>query len=360
MEKPVVHFDLCVRSISRWVGCNACEACCPEDAVEISRTSAAVAVNDRCDSCGICGTRCPAEAVSLPHGTGALKEGALWVQCRKTRGNLDETHSKKCWMIPCVKEIGFRFLLVKWMRGARKLILLGADCSRCDSALEAGREDGVQKANEILLVVGEKPFEIQFGKGTPSEHEEKITEGEAHSLKQATSRRGFFKVLAESTLATALNTSTEKSDVRKQEKPSPRFLEALERLGRERGQDRDRRMSAYEIHIETDACYGCRVCATLCPTRALSWDEGILPPYEVRLWIDPSRCTGCDVCRDLCDVGAIGIVFRPDFREQESVLFQENLCEECSRTFVSANSTSHHCPGCRRKGPVLYQPGQGS
>ena len=101
---------------------------------------------------------------------------------------------------------------------------------------------------------------------------------------------------------------------------------------------------------------GCAACATLCPTNALVWDAGVASHNgHARLRLNPSRCQGCGVCRDICDVGAIEITFRPGLRLKEDILFSEEACGECARTFLSSGRPVGLCPGCRIRHRLFHR-----
>ncbi|MCK5249891.1 MAG: 4Fe-4S binding protein [Spirochaetaceae bacterium] len=56
------------------------------------------------------------------------------------------------------------------------------------------------------------------------------------------------------------------------------------------------------IHIKTDWCKSCGICAAFCPTGALS----VVPGEKARA-TDEESCTGCGLCERLCPDLAIEI-----------------------------------------------------
>ena len=52
------------------------------------------------------------------------------------------------------------------------------------------------------------------------------------------------------------------------------------------------------VFINTEECNGCGVCIDICPTEAITLQNG-------KAFIDTNLCDGCEVCMDTCLQGAI-------------------------------------------------------
>jgi ferredoxin len=348
MDKPQILLDRCVRGSSRWVECRTCERSCPKGAITLGEKPFQLSVSESCDGCGLCWTQCPAEAVLPPLAERLLGREELWVLCQRTNTERAETPEQIGLRVPCVREMGFRFFAVEWMAGLRRLIVCGADCSGCDVVLPVNHEDGLQRVNEILRVAGQGPIEVLSAESL-GESEGWVGVKERDDVEPATSRRELFKAAIAGTLDAAFPTSLELPGKEPEADRPVAFLEALRRLSIARESETKGRLAAYRLSVDPRGCYGCRVCATLCPTGALAWEEDPEPPGSARMRIDPSRCHGCGACRDLCDAGAIEVTFRPDFHVQEEVLFKERRCAECDRIFLSVHPAEDLCPGCRMR-----------
>lgn len=363
MEKPFILEERCVRGLSRLIGCKACINACPDKAIGIQAGGDEISISSACSGCNLCCTLCPSEAVRPSGGPIRGHEGELAVICRKTdeyEGKLPDRVRLK---LSCARELDFRFLLAAWAAGVRRVVVYGADCSGCE--LLSGRadsKDGFVRVNRILSVSGRELLEMTCDERPLFQKGEKESGSVGHADLRV-SRREFFKDMVATTLEPALSSLTARPEDQEQigeekGKGTTAFLDALDHLSREREEKAGGRLAAYGIHVSDFRCYGCRVCATLCPTGALSWVADGESPSDERLEIDPSRCHGCNACRDLCDVGAIRIEFDPDFRVRKSIPFVEKKCQVCGRTFLSPSAIRHHCPGCRMRdqGPSLSGP----
>jgi ferredoxin len=324
------------------VGCRACEQGCPKGAIVIEKAPLQLSVNENCDGCGLCWTKCPAEAILPPLDWGDSIQPELRVVCQKSEVDRTEMRGGAVLRVPCVKEIGFRFLAAQWMAGMRRLVVCGPDCSGCEKAAATSCEDGVLQVNEVLRVAGQPLIEVVSSASIKqSEDEDRGTVRTSDEDKHMTSRRGLLKAMIAGSLDTAFPSTREGSD------PSTAFLEALHALRNDEEREREGPVAAYDLSLDPGVCYGCKVCAILCPTGALDWEEDVEGSGSSRLRIDPSRCHGCGVCVDMCDVDAIDCTFRPGLRVQQEMLFREETCSVCGRMFLVSQPGGSFCPGCR-------------
>ena len=117
MDKPQLLLDRCVRGSSRWVECRICERSCPKGAIAIGEKPFHYSVSEECDVCGLCWTKCPAEAFLPPMAERLVGREELWVLCQRTSSDRAETPEDVGLRVPCVREIGFRFLTAGWLAG---------------------------------------------------------------------------------------------------------------------------------------------------------------------------------------------------------------------------------------------------
>lgn len=85
-----------------------------------------------------------------------------------------------------------------------------------------------------------------------------------------------------------------------------RLLNALARMGEPADEMVETRLWGHVI-IDTDACTGCRMCATFCPTGALYKYTDEKDPMDTGIEHSPADCVKCRCCEDVCPQGAIEI-----------------------------------------------------
>ncbi len=330
------------------VGCRTCEQSCPKAAIVLREMPFQLCVNEKCDGCGLCWTKCPAEAILPPLDGRDSAQPELGVICQKADADRTEMPEGAVLRVSCVKEIGFRFLAARWVTGLRRLVVYGADCSGCNVVPPPSREDGVQRVNEILRVAGQASIEVVPG-GSLRQSGDKAggTTAMSDGTQRATSRRELLKAMIAGPLDAAFPSTRYEPDMRDGKGASVAFLDALEGLRNGEEQEREGRLAAYRLGVNTRVCYGCKVCATLCPTGALGWEGDPETSDFARMRLDPSLCLGCGACVDLCDVGAIDFTFEPDLRVQQEILFREGRCSVCDRIFLASHPGEGLCPGCR-------------
>ncbi len=61
-----------------------------------------------------------------------------------------------------------------------------------------------------------------------------------------------------------------------------------------------------EIRIDPDRCVDCGICASVCPSGALSFD-----PAAERLHFESARCLVCEQCIPSCPLDAIALLLDP-------------------------------------------------
>jgi ferredoxin len=229
------------------------------------------------------------------------------------------------------------------------LVIHGADCSGCNVDPSPNLEDGLEGVNEILRVAGQAPIEVVPGGSSRRSGDEAGGSPISDGTERVTSRRGLLRTMIAGSLGVVIPSAREGPDTSDTTGSFVAFLEALGAIGNVNKEEREGRLAAYRLGVNARLCYGCKVCATLCPTGALHWEEDSGTRESARIRIDPSRCIGCGVCVDLCDVGAIDCKFSPELRVQQEISFMEERCSVCNRFFLASHMGEGLCPGCRRQ-----------
>lgn len=110
------------------------------------------------------------------------------------------------------------------------------------------------------------------------------------------------------------------------------------------------------------ACTACRVCASVCPTQALSFEAG---EGSFSLAFTPTSCTECKLCLELCAVDALHFVAPLAYDEAEQFVLLQGALKSCKRCRTDFSGEGELCPTCayRRRHPsasVLRLPGNAS
>ncbi len=63
-------------------------------------------------------------------------------------------------------------------------------------------------------------------------------------------------------------------------------------------------VAGFVASVRTEACKGCKECASVCPGGAISFDS------EKKAVVDPASCFGCGVCARVCPTGAVEMIPR--------------------------------------------------
>jgi len=99
----------------------------------------------------------------------------------------------------------------------------------------------------------------------------------------------------------------------------------------------------------TDACFGCGICALLCPNGALEIGEE--KDGKRSVYITPHKCTGCGVCKAVCRDGCVEEICSVDVPHLDRLVLAQvasRSCERCGRA-ISPRKEETLCIACRQK-----------
>lgn len=341
LESKSLHVDPphCVRVRNRNATCSKCVDMCPSGAITLQNNTLSID-SELCMSCGGCATVCPTSAIqfleptdeelaaSIDASAEALDGNAVLVCARMKAKHIADVDLVA--NVPCVSRIGVETLVGACARGASKVTVIDAVCSTCKYRHATRRfDDTVREAQELLAL---------WGSDAVIERVQDVPEAaQAQSVEQSTggvSRRGFFtqaRTSAKTVAAEAVSVTVEKElGIKRDEKSlrsmlkvdvatgsMPRIephahdtlLEDLYGLG-EPAPGRSIETTQWgSVIVDESACVMCGMCATFCPTGALTkvFAEGkkrpVLDSIEYRL----ADCVQCKLCADACVHKAITV-----------------------------------------------------
>ncbi len=348
----------CAQVRNRHASCLRCAQACTSGAISIEEGEVVVD-SQLCVGCGTCATVCPTCALEARHPTDAelevrmreaLQPGqdTLVVVCdslwRRSAGRIDEDRAVH---VTCLGRVEESFLVDAVARGASRVLLAHGPCECCPRS--AGVQtylEVVENANLLLQTWGQKPcVELreklpacvrlsdpmpaagpvdesrreafsQVGKavagilGASGEPDEQEGQDADEVTVQADGPVRPLKVMTDGTLPHFLPDRRE------------RLLDALADLGEPDDVALETRLWG-RVEIDVSKCRTCLMCATFCPTGAISKILG--PDGAVTLEHRPADCVKCRCCTDACPTDALTLY--------EDVMAREVACGDVACSF---------------------------
>lgn len=336
LSPPDLAVDRCLNARHRQAGCTLCVDACPVQAIQLRPGAQPLPLLDSetCVGCGVCIPVCPTDAYSQ-----ALQPESKLVALRDELP-IDEGLALICpqhsepeqssapvrYAIRhqrCLAAFSPEQLLSLSNDGAREVWLDDRAC--CDCPIGAAHETlvaAVAAANQLLTAFN-RPAALHLlsGRQAPP-HEVRVLDGAA----PAVSRRGFFRSLGKlaqqrvdeaaarasqplfmpgvavdqrlpyQTPGSLQHLNEHLIDLAAQTPPAPDFILDADTL------------PWASVHIDAEACSGCKLCARFCPTGALNYlwgevDDGLV----FNLTFQPALCLSCDICIAVCPENAVSI-----------------------------------------------------
>jgi len=312
-----VEGSLCTRFRSPKSGCTSCADICPVDAISLSGKGAEL--TGACNECGVCLSVCPNGVFSMKkrgdeeligeidetaerRGRGQTKE--FCISCERGDGKADL-------LAPCLGRLTEALLIKPISAGFSSIHIARPECPECPNAKASPHIDRMldraRALFEMVNVKSEKLVVRRMPLQPPAQRPEKPV-----------TRRELFSALrskAAEMAAAALPEGGEKTEGKEMT-----FLQAI---GRNSGNVKRtllvQALKAFsqvkEAYLPSEQamladitvsprCTACGVCASLCPTKALTNDW---TGDKFSVTFKPSLCTNCRVCVDTCGPRAITI-----------------------------------------------------
>ncbi len=341
----------CVRSLSRESECNKCEVICPTAAIVVGVNPLPAINFSACVGCGACHAVCPNEALFLDDFDSTnfffdfIEDKENLISCRKN--------------VPCIAALSVEHLISTAVLKKEIVFDMGY-CDSCEiqSTCQAAILKNYEEATYILDAM-ENEAVIKL---------ENVCY-EAPQVEGA-NRRDFFRSINLSTLAKTkhgfeqevkkatdelVEHTLQKTDIAllKQKKIPQRRKIFFTAIKRAQKPSQFHVIDAREVSftsqklLHEELCTACQMCYRVCPTGALTSDI-----KNSKIDFDPFLCIKCHICHDVCEPNAITLSSSYNVKEffepavQNLMRFNVRKCEECDMIF-STNSNDTLCYRCK-------------
>lgn len=323
------------------VACRRCADACPTAA--LSAGGAGPVLGDRCVGCGQCQVACPTGALDVPGfpAQPPTVHGALAIDCWRVPTS---DSPKGALRLPCLGGLSTAALLELTAAagdGAPELLDRGF-CRECPAGGEVHPVTArLAEAHRVLEAIGVPPerrprlLSHRLPLARMADHAgEPLMEGRL-------SRRALLTGGADRPKQPA-GTAASRTDEAGRRSERERLFAALARLAPKR----EPPAWLFPEIIASDACANHQVCASACPTRALS-------PYRSEgaagIRLNPSACAACGLCVTLCPEQALSLTPSglADALRMARTLTRhaQRSCLECGADYRGPGDV---CPACEK------------
>ena len=352
LESPfiTVHQERCILVRNRNADCLRCAQTCTSGCIHYDGEELSISP-EKCIGCGTCATVCPTCALEAHHPADADLQNQALAAMNSADGHaciacaqlLDRAaglyDADKVVRVECLGRAEESLLTTLAAQGATNITLVRGNCEACEHAtgwacakdvvetekrlLEAwncdvpvklthklpgsmrASKDGYDKSKRALFAEDKKELRALGVKAADAT----IKDALGHTDEASVPAR-YMKVMEDGTLAHFV------PDRR------ARLLDALARIGQPNDQNIATRLWGHVV-IDLDKCKSCRMCATFCPTAAITKFQDADGTFGVEHY--PGDCVKCRCCEGICPVGAIEVRDEVDARallEGETLRFE--------------------------------------
>ena len=328
-DHPLINLTYCVNRRQRRLECRKCVQICPRQVYDKDLT--AKPKWDECQNCGLCVTACASRCIAPSpvnikrHLLLAEKKGEITISCQRSKMRTGHVEA-------CIAQLPWEFLSYLALSG--KLILNLKSCSDCPHT-------------DCLELLEVQLYRLQYFLGEEEYGRRvRLCFAEEHVPQpEGVSRRDFFKSMAHGGKKVGTMVVTDAAGVSIDGLIYRRMLARRVRELARAGEFSCR----MELPWFSQKCYGCGICAKLCPNGAIEVSEekdGLR-----RMVITPYKCTACGVCMETCREGGIEEICAAKLSSLDRVTMAEvrsASCMRCGKAIVPDTGEAY-CAACRQK-----------
>ena len=328
-DHPVINLAHCVNRNQKHLACSACMDICPKGVYDPAQKEPPKW--NECQNCGLCVTACksrciaPSPVNSKRHLLLAEKQGEVVLSCRDSEKRSGHVEA-------CLALLPWEFLA--YLALGEKLILNLKSCKDCP------HEDCLELLEDQLYQL--KCF---LGEERYAQHVKLCFDEEAEEQGAGVTRRDFFRSMA---LGGKKTTALVLGDVVGSKVDAMIYRRLLAQRVRSLVAEKDF-FCTMNLPWIKDTCYGCGICALLCPNGAL--EIGDEQDGMRSVMITPHKCTGCGVCKAVCRDGNIEDICAVSVPHLDQLVLSEvksASCEGCGRA-MDPRKGEQLCIMCRQK-----------
>ena len=346
----------CVVVRNRHASCMRCAQACTSGAISVE--DGAVNVDpDLCVGCGTCATVCPTCALEARHPADselAVRAHEALDACGDTlvvacdslwRRNADTIDADRAVRVTCLGRVEESLLVDAAARGAKRILLVHGPCECCPRSPGMHTYAEVVDNANLLLETWGSPARVEVREKLP--RCVRLPEGDGRPMQVGlgfdSSRREVFSQVGGTVAGMLTPQDGQRADAAEQQPGDSaqagdgtdqapgalkamldgtlphflpdrreRLLDALAELGEPAEAAIETRLWG-RVSIDVSRCKSCLMCATFCPTGAISKVEG--QDGDVVLEHRPADCVKCRCCTDICPTDALTLyedVMAPD------------------------------------------------
>jgi len=333
-----VYQDRCAVVRNRHASCTRCADACTSGCISYADNVLTISP-EKCIGCGTCATVCPTCAIESENPTDAelfqstvsamrAADGVAIIACERmlqaAKGLYDPD---KVSSVVCLGRVDESLIALMALAGGKKVVLVKGACEQCEHCVGLDTAELVCETANKLLEVWNNPLRAEISDRFP-----KVAKLDAKQKKPYDeSRRAFFRgvkddakvavgTIAEYAVNDALGRDDEPEPA---EKPAARtkvndagvlpqhiptrrkrLLKVLSEMGEPQDVVIETRLWGHVV-IDKTKCKSCQMCATFCPTGALTRFKD--KDGTVGVMHYPGCCVKCRCCTDICPNDALTI-----------------------------------------------------